>query len=100
MRKRILFICNIDPICANNGNAQRTSVFLNAFLNNGFNVDIAYIGSAEIPLPQNLPVNTTIALWNNGHSWKKKDVSIWWKRVFVNTNATSYELKENLSTLL
>lgn len=98
--KRLLFICDTDPFNANMGNAQRTSIFLKAFLNNGFYVDIAVMGNLDVEVPQNLPNNVSIVLWNKGHRWLMNDIPNWKRRLFINSNTTSVELKEKISSIL
>lgn len=66
---KVLFICNRSPFCPDMGSAQRTAVILNAFVNNGCCVDIAYVGSGIGYKPQNLHGNINIVLWNENHKW-------------------------------
>lgn len=100
MMKNILFICDADPFNANMGNAQRTSMMLKAFLDNGFHADIALIGNPDMtPRPQ-ASVNTSIVLWNEGHKWEIKDTPGWQKRIFVNTSETSFELSERIRCII
>lgn len=98
--KSILFICDADPFNANMGNAQRTSIFLKAFLSNGFHIDIAVIGNLDVAAPQCLPDNVSIVLWNQGHQWKTNNIPKFLKRILINSNATSFELKEKIRSIL
>lgn len=66
---RILFICNRSPFSPDMGSAQRTSVILNAFINNRCQVDIAYVGSGKAYKPHNLHNNINIVFWNENHKW-------------------------------
>ena len=100
MMKKILFICDADPFNAKMGNAQRTSMMLKAFLNNGFHVDIALIWNSNMtPRPQ-ASANTSIVLWNEGYQWKMNNTPIWKKRLFVNTNETSFDLSEKIYCII
>lgn len=91
----ILFICNTSPFNTDMGNAQRTSIILKAFLNNGCNVDIFYVGVKKEIIPNILPPNVRIVYWNDGHVWEKLSTSKWKERFIIHSNDTSYEL-ENL----
>lgn len=46
--KTILFVCHTNPFSASFGAEQRTSIFLNTFLQNKCKVDIIYIGREPI----------------------------------------------------
>lgn len=100
MMKKILFICDADPFNANMGNAQRTSMMLKTFLNNGFHVDIALIGNPNLsPRPQ-AGANISIVLWNEGYHWKKNNTPVWKRRLFVNTDESSLELSERIRCII
>ena len=94
----ILFICNTSPFNADMGNAQRTSIILQAFLNNECNVDVFYVGVKTEAIPNILPPHVRIAYWNDGHVWGKKATSKWKERIFINSNDTSYELENLVKT--
>ena len=82
------------------GNAQRTSIILKAFLNNGFFVDIAVIGNMDEKPPLSLPEHTSIVLWNMGHQWKTNHLPDWRKRFLINATAVSTELTEKIRNII
>lgn len=72
---KILFVCNRSPFLPDMGSAQRTSVILNAFVNNGCCVDVAYVGPGKGYKPETLHGNIKIVLWNENHKWLVSRVS-------------------------
>ena len=63
--KSILFVCHTNPFSASFGAEQRTSIFLNTFLQNDCKVDIVYIGREPI---KNIPENPNVRIRLNGVS--------------------------------
>lgn len=59
--KSILFVCHTNPFSASFGAEQRTSILLNAFLQNNCKIDIVYIGLEPIKfIPDNPNINIRI----------------------------------------
>lgn len=58
-------MCHTNPFSASFGAEQRTSIFLNTFLQNDCKVDIVYIGREPI---QNIPENPNLRIRLNGVS--------------------------------
>ena len=97
---KVLFICNRSPFEPDMGNAQRTAVILQGFLDNKCHVDVAYIGSNLSRIPKELPNNLQIVLWNNGHVWKKGKLSEWKRRLLVNAHPKSFELEHKIKNIV
>lgn len=68
MRKKVLFITIVNPFTATFGAEQRSYVFLQSFLQNGCEVDVAYLGQT-LEDRSNCPQNVRIVYWNEGHQW-------------------------------
>lgn len=97
---KVLFICNRSPFEPDMGNAQRTAVILQGFLNNGCHVDVAYIGASQSCIPRELPHNIRIVLWNDGHTWKESNPSEWKRRLLINAHPKSFELEHKIKNIV
>ena len=69
MKKKILFVTNVNPFTASFGAEQRSYVFLQAFLQNGFLVDVVYTGTT-IEDKSKCPSGCRVVFWNEGYQWR------------------------------
>lgn len=97
---KVLFICNRSPFNPDMGNAQRTAIVLQGFINCGCKVDIAYIGVVKYDVPKNLPQNVRIVLWNDGYEWKKSRASELKRRLLINATFKSYDLRNIIKNIV
>ena len=96
----ILFICNTSPFETDMGNAQRTSIFLKAFLNNRCIVDIVNIGTKNVSRPSVIPENVNIVYWNEGSQWKRNINHKWKNFLLKKSNVSTYELEQKICTIV
>lgn len=66
--KKILFVSSENALNNSFGAEQRSNVLLQAFLANGFQVDLAYIGP-KIDNHRPCIEGVNIVFWNNGRQW-------------------------------
>lgn len=95
---KILFVCNRSPFAPDTGNAQRTNVCLNAFINNGHTVDVANIGASAEPEPKTNG-NVRVVLWNKTHAWKISKTERRCVRLLIKAFNSSYELSTKISDI-
>lgn len=92
---KILFVTNVNPFTASFGAEQRSYVFLKSFLQNGCNVDVAYVGLAK-ENKSKCPSGVNIVLWNDGHHWQFSKLK-YYMRVFT---VRMYPSSDELETII
>lgn len=98
MEKKILFVTNNNALNNSFGAEQRSNVLLKAFLANGFEVDLVYIGALiDNYRPQIEGVN--IVYWNEGNSWKISPISQYLRLLTYRMFPTSQNLAKIISHL-
>jgi len=96
---KILFICNRSPFSTDTGNSQRTGAFLKAFKNNGYDVDVAYVGTTLEPFPGKCE-GVNVVLWNDEHSWGIKKWEEWKVRLLFKAFKSSFELSDIIQKIV
>ena len=72
--KKILFVANNNALNNSFGAEQRSNVLLHAFLANGFQVDLAYIGPKNNEVSPSID-GVNIVYWNKDNTWNCSKLS-------------------------
>lgn len=95
---KVLFVTNNDALNNSFGAEQRSNVLLQAFLANGFHVDLAYIGPAIKEFSHSVD-GVDIVYWNKCKKWKCSKVAHY-KRLFaIKMFPVSCELEDIIDKL-
>ena len=97
--KKVLFITNTNPFSKSFGAEQRSFVYLNAFVENGFEVDVAYVGLTNETKPEQTEC-AHIVYWNNGHKWKYSRIKQLARYVTIDMYPVSFELEKIIDGLV
>lgn len=66
--KNILYVSNHNPFGTSYGAEQRSKILLEAFIQNGYTVDVAYIGE-NAKRPEKNAAGVNVVYWNSGETW-------------------------------
>ena len=89
--KKILFVANNNALNNSFGAEQRSNVLLHAFLANGFQVDLAYIGPKNNEVSPSID-GVNIVYWNKDNTWNCSKLSRYMRLLTVKMFPISSEL--------
>lgn len=96
---KVLFVTNVNPFTASFGAEQRSYVFLKSFIQNGCDVDVAYVGETKEAKPE-CPLGVNIAFWNDGHHWQFSRLKNYLRIATFKMYPSSYELESIIDGLI
>ena len=96
---KILFVTNVNPFTASFGAEQRSYVFLKSFMQNGCEVDVAYVGETKEAKPK-CPLGVNIVFWNDGHHWQFSSLKSYLRIATFKMYPSSYELESIIDKLI
>lgn len=98
--KRILFVTYHNPFDIGYGAGQRSNILLNAAVNNGYMVDIAYIGQAEQSCPEIDNPLMNVVVWGYQRPIPRSKINIRWNELILNVFPVDYYLEKTIDTLI